>query len=156
LLYFRRGGGKPVLLLGRGATEQGNRGVPLDDILSEHRWRTPLITTAYTHMEVFAAARLPLAQRMALMRAVPAIFRARWLPWLQQEVTSLRTALPALLQMISSAPAVATAWQARTLSDVLIAAQTILPEEDLSPTLLELTSIAGDAQRTAAPPAPAV
>ena len=33
LLYWRRGGGKPVSQLARGATEQGNRGVPLDDIL---------------------------------------------------------------------------------------------------------------------------
>ena len=67
-LYWRRGGGKPVMLLGRGATEQGNRGVPLDDVLAEQRWRTPLITTAYTHMEVFAAVRLPLPQRLLLMR----------------------------------------------------------------------------------------
>ena len=62
-LYWRRGGGKPVMLLGRGATEQGNRDVPLDDVLADQRWRTPLITTAYAHMEAFAVARLPLSQR---------------------------------------------------------------------------------------------
>jgi hypothetical protein len=156
LLYFRRGGGKPVLLLGRGATEQGNRRVPLDDILSEHRWRTPLIMTAYTHMEVFAGVRLPLPQRVALMRAVPAIFRTRWLPWMQHEVASLRAALPALLQVVASATAVEAAWLARTLADVLTAAQTILPEADLSLALLELTSIAAEAQLGAASPAPAV
>ena len=72
------------MLLGRGTTEQGNRGVPLDDILAEQRWRTPLITTACTHLEVFAVTRLPLPQRVALMRAVREIFRARWLPLLQQ------------------------------------------------------------------------
>jgi len=94
LLFWRRGGGKSVMLLGRGATEQGNRGVPLDDLLAEQRWRTPLITTAYTHMEVFAAARLPLAQRTALLQAVPEIFRARWLPRLQREAADLRSALP--------------------------------------------------------------
>ncbi len=43
VLYWRRGGGKSVMLIGRGATEQGNRDVPLDDILSDQRWRTPLI-----------------------------------------------------------------------------------------------------------------
>lgn len=149
LLYWRRGGGKPVLLLGRGATEQGNRGVPLDDIAAEHRWRTPLITTAYTHMEMFAATRLPLPQRSALMRAVPDIFRARWLSWMRQEVESLRAALPTLLQATASASPVEAAWLARTVGDVLIGAHTIMPEEDLSLAMLELIAIAGQTRQAA-------
>ena len=144
LLYWRRGGGKPVMLLGRGATEQANRGVPLDDVLAEQRWRTPLITTAYTHMEVFAAARLPLPQRLLLLQSVPEIFRARWLSLMQREVTSLRGALPELLRMISIVEPVEANWLARVLIEVLLGAQTLLPEEDLTLALLEVTALAGE------------
>jgi hypothetical protein len=146
-LYWRRDGGKPVHLLARGATEQGNRGVPLDDVLAEHRWRTPLITTAYTHMEAFAATRLPLAQRFELMRSVPEIFRARWLPFMRQEAASLHAALPGLLARIAGADTIEASWLARTLSDVLIGAQTLLPEEDFTLALLEVAAACGEAQR---------
>jgi glycosyltransferase involved in cell wall biosynthesis len=149
-LYWRRGGGKPVLLLGRGATEQGNRGVPLDDVLAEHRWRTPLITTAYAHMETFATVRLPLPQRLELMRAVPEIFRARWLPWIQHEAASLRAWLPGLLDAIVSADPVEAGWLARTLTEVLLGAQALLPEEDFTLALLEVAAAAGETRRAAA------
>lgn len=149
LLYWRRGGGKAVILLGRGATEQGNRGVPLDDVLAEHRWRTPLITTAYTHMEVFAAARLPLPQRLALMAAVPEIFRARWLPAMQHEAASLHAALAAMLAVMRAAEPFAARWLARTLTDVLLGVQAIVPEQDVTLALLEVTALAGEAHRPA-------
>lgn len=139
-LYWRRDGNKPVKLLARGATEQGNRGVPLDDVLAEHRWRTPLITTAYTNMETFASARLPLEQRLALMRSVPEIFRARWLPLMRREAASLRAALPELLASIAEDDAIEACWLARTLSEVLIGAQTLLPEEDFTLALLEVAA----------------
>jgi hypothetical protein len=142
LLYWRRGGGKPVLLLGRGAAEQGNRGVPLDDILAEQRWRTPLITTAYAHMEMFASVRLPLSERMALMHAVPEIFRARWLPWMQREAAELRAALPTLLRVIAAADRIEAGWLARSLTDELLGAQAMLPKEDFTLPLLELTAVA--------------
>ncbi len=143
-LYWRRGGGKPVMLLGRGATEQGNRGVPLDDVLAEQRWRTPLITTAYAHMEMFAAVRLPLEQRLALMRAVPEIFRARWLSLMQREAVALRAALPGLLQAIAAGDPVEANWQARTLTDALLGAQAMLPEADFTLALLEVAALAGE------------
>lgn len=127
-LYWRRGGGKPVMEIGRGATEQGNRGVPLDDVLSEHRWRTPLITTAFTHMEVFAAARLPLELRIRLMRAVPEVFRARWLPFMLREAEALRKDLPELLGRMHDTDIVARRWQARAITELLQAAQAIVPE----------------------------
>jgi glycosyltransferase involved in cell wall biosynthesis len=149
-LYWRRGGGKPVLLIGRGATEQGNRGVPLDDVLAEHRWRTPLITTAYTHMEAFAAVRLPLSQRIELMRAVPEIFRARWLPWMQQEAASLQACLPGLLDAIASSSPVEAGWLARTLTEVLHGAQALLPEEDFTLALLEVAAAAGEPRQAPA------
>jgi hypothetical protein len=145
VLYWRRGGGKPVMLLGRGATEQGNRGVKLDDTLSEQRWRTPLITTAYAHMEVFAVTRLPLPQRIALLRAVPEIFRARWLPWMRREATDLRAALPGLLQAIATAEPVEASWLARSVTEVLLGAQALLPEDGFDGDLLAVAAVGGEA-----------
>jgi hypothetical protein len=148
-LYWRRGGGKPVMLLGRGATEQGNRGVPLDDVLGEQRWRTPLITTAYTHMEAFAAVRLPLPQRLRLMDAVPEIFRGRWLSLMQREAVALRGALPGLLQTIAEADALEANWLSRTLTDVLLGVQAMLPEADFTLALLEVAALAGETRHPA-------
>ncbi len=141
VLYRRRGGGKPVMLLGRGATEQGNRGVPLDDVLSEQHWRTPLISTVATHLEVFALVRLPLEQRMALMRSVPEIYRARWLPLFQRETADLRAALPGLLDQIAAAEPVAARCLARSVIDALLGAQALLPEEDFSNDLLAVMAV---------------
>ena len=111
--------------LARGTTEQGNRGVALDDVLGDQRWRTPLITTAYTHVEAFVAARLPLEQRQLLVGMVPGIFRGRWLPLMRREVEMLRTALPGLLHEIATI------------------ARLILPEEDLSLPLMEIAALTG-------------
>ncbi len=144
-LFWRRGGGKPVLQLARSSTEQGNRGVPLDDVLGEQRWRTPLITNAYTHMEMFAAVRLPLPQRLELMQAALEIFRARWLPCMQQEAASLRAALPGLLEVLASAKPIEAAWLARTLTDALLGAQTVLPEYRFADELLAVAAVSGEA-----------
>ena len=94
VLYWRRDGGKPVLTLARAATEQARAGLPLDDTLAEQRWRTPLITTAYAHQEMFAAARLAHVERLGLMRDAAAIFRSRWLRDLRREAAALATTLP--------------------------------------------------------------
>lgn len=157
-LYWRRGGGQPVLRLARATTGQGNRGVPLDDVLGEHRWRTPLITTAYAHMEAFAEAPLPLSQRQELMRMVPIVFRARWLPQMQREAAELHKVLPYLLRGIASTEPNEAAWLARTLSEVLIGAQAILPEEDFTVELLEVAAVTGEAiqvaVKSAQPPIP--
>jgi hypothetical protein len=144
LLYWRHGGGKPVMQIGRGATEQGNRNVPLDDVLSEQRWRTPLITTAYTHMEVFAAVRLPLSERSRLIHAVPTIFRGRWLPWMLQEARELRAALPQLLQAIAAADPIDARWLARSVTEVLLGAQALLPEENFADDLLAVAATSGE------------
>jgi len=127
ILYRRRGGGKPVMLIGREATEAGNRDVPLDDDLAEQRWRAPLITTAHMHLEVSAVARLPEVQRAALMHSVPAIFRARWLPLFQREAADLRAALTGLMERIA-ARSMTGAWLAHSVAEVLLAAQMMLPE----------------------------
>ena len=143
-MYWRRGGGQPVLRLARAMTEQGNRGVPLDDVLGEQRWRTPLITTAYAHMEVFAQVPLPLSQRQHLMRLVQAIFRMRWLPLMQAEAAQLHEAIPKLLNDIATAQPIEVAWLARILTEVLVGAQAILPEEDFARELLEVAAISGE------------
>jgi glycosyltransferase involved in cell wall biosynthesis len=143
-LYWRRDGGKPVLQLARSATEQGCRGVPLEDELAEQSWRTPLITTAYAHIEMFAAARLALKDRLALMRAVPDIFRARWLSFMQGEAAALQHELPALLAQLKRIDGAARWWQARAIAEALVAAQTMVPEVDNCLGLLELTALASE------------
>jgi hypothetical protein len=144
-LFRRHGGGKPVLLIARAMTEQGNRGVPLDDMLSEQRWRTPLITTAYAHMEAFAAAPLPLPQRLRLLQMAPVIFRARWLPLMRREAAQMRGELPGLLHSIATAAEpIAAACLARSVTEVLLGAQAILPEEDFTLALLEVAALYGE------------
>lgn len=149
-LYLRRDGGKPVLALARAATEQGMRGVALDDVLAEQRWRTPLITTAYAHLECFAAARLALAERAGLMRAAVAVFRARWLPALRREAEALRALLPALTARLAALDPVLAQWLARNLAEAVRAVETLLPEEDFTDAQLEIAALAGEARRPAA------
>ena len=151
VLYGRRGGGKPVMLIGRGATEAGNRNVPLDDDLAEQRWRAPLITTAHTHLEVFAVARLPQAQRATLMRSAYEIFRARWLPLFQREADQLRAALPELMERIATAEPIPAAWLTRSVGEVLLAAQTMLPEAGFSGDILSLAALSDEVSTSAAP-----
>ena len=150
VLYWRRDGGKPVLTLARAATEQARAGLPLDDTLAEQRWRTPLITTAYAHQEMFAAARLPHAERLALMHDAADIFRARWLPQLQREAAVLASALPGLIAETSAADPTEARWLARTIGDAITAAAAIVPEVDLTLFRLELSALAGEPCRVAA------
>lgn len=149
-LYRRRDGGKPVLQLARAATEQGMRGVGLDDVLAEQRWRTPLITTAYAHLEAFAAARLPAAERARLMHLAVAVFRARWLPALRAEAQRLRALLPALTARLASLDPVIRHWHARALAEAVRGAETILSDEDFTAEQLEIAALAGAAARQAA------
>lgn len=121
VLYLRRGGGKPVAQIARAATEVAQRGLPFDDALADLTWTTPLITTAYAHVETFAVARLPQPQRAALMAAAPRIFRARWDKLLRQEAAAFRAALPRLR-------AVPGAWRERQIAAVLAAIATVLPD----------------------------
>jgi hypothetical protein len=136
-----------VLELARVSTEQGTRGIPLDGLLAEQRWRTPLITTAYAHIEAFVAARLSEAERGALMRAVPAIFAGRWLPALRREAAQLRHAMPGLLGPLADADPTTTQWLAQKLTDAVRAVETILPDEDFTMTHLEIAAAAGEAGR---------
>lgn len=146
-LYWRRDGGKPVLHLARNSTEQGTRGLVLDGMLAEQRWRTPLITTAHAHLEAFAAARLPEAERLALMQTAIDVFRRRWLPALQREAAALRAHLPGLIAAIAHADGLAGPWLARNVSDAIRGVETLLPEEDFTMALLEIAALSGETHR---------
>ncbi len=138
-LFWRRDGGKPVAALAPSCTEAAQRGLPLDDALAEQRWRTPLITTAYAHLEQFAIARAPTVLRAELMRRAPEIFRRRWLPLLLQEAARFRAMLPT---------AAVDRWQARRLEEAIAAVQAILPDQDFSAELMRM--VAAGEVRTAA------
>jgi len=146
-LYWRRDGGKPVLHLARAATAQAHTGLDLEDPLAEQRWRTPLITTAYAHLEMFAESRLPGSERLAMMQAVPGIFRGRWLPWMQQEAASLGAKLPAMLERIRASEGVLRGWMARTLAETLQGAAAIVPEVNLAASMFELTVLAASVEQ---------
>ena len=118
-LYLRRDGGKPVAQLARAATEQARAGLPLDDTLAEQRWRTPLITTAYAHLEMAAATRLSHGDRLQVMRDARAIFRGRWLNALIGEGEALHAALPRLLAELRDSSPFEVAWMRRSLSEAL-------------------------------------
>src|SRR5580658_9086603 len=140
-LYWRRDGGKPVLQLARAATEQARAGLPLDDTLAEQRWRTPLITTAYAHLEMAAATRLPHADRLRLMADAREIFRARWLAWLICEAEALQQAMPALLSKLRHASPLEANWMTRSLTEALHSAATIVPEVSCTAAAAELAAL---------------
>ena len=140
-LYWRRDGGKPVIQLARAATEQARAGLPLDDTLAEQRWRTPLITTAYAHLEMAAATRLPHADRLRLMADAQAIFRARWLGLLVREAEALRAAMPGLISALRCAAPLEAVWMARSLTAALHGAAIIVPEVILRDAATDLASM---------------
>ncbi len=149
-LFWRRDGGKPVQLLAPACTEAVQRGLGLDDVLSEHRWRTPLTTTAYAHIETFAVVPLDAGTRRDLMGWVPRIFQARWGAALQQEANAFRRALRGLIDAMAGTDRVTASWMARQLSDAVRAVETILPGQDFVAEHLEIAALAGEAGRRAA------
>ena len=150
VLYWRRDGGRPVAALARAATEQARAGLPLDDTLAEQRWRTPLITTAHAHQEMFAAARLPHRDRLAMMEAAATIFRGRWLRELRREAASLAADLPARIAALGALGPVEARWHAQALHAAIAAAAAIVPEIDLTMFALELAARAGEPRHAAA------
>ncbi len=145
-LYWRRDGGKPMLQLARAATEQARAGLPLDDTLAEQRWRTPLITTAYAHLEMAAATRLPHADRLRLMTDTREIFRARWLALLIREAEALQQAMPALLAELRHASPLEASWMQRSLTEALHGAATIVPEVRVAIIVPEVPATAAAAE----------
>lgn len=90
VLYWRRNGGGPVSRLARECTAYSQRRLPVDDALADFGWRTPLITTAFNHLEVFALARVAPELRPRLMALAVRVFRDRWLPLMRREAAAFR------------------------------------------------------------------
>ncbi|MGH7079483.1 MAG: glycosyltransferase family 2 protein [Acetobacteraceae bacterium] len=141
ILFWRHDGGRPVYELARRATLSANRRQPLDGPLAEHRWRTPLITTAVAHLETFAVARIDQELRGALMTAVPKVFRDRWMPMLLAEASALRRALPALMSAIDRLDPALQSWAAAGLAASLGEVQAIVPEANFSAALSDLAML---------------
>ena len=150
VLYWRRDGGRPVAALARSATAQARVGLPLDDSLAEQRWRTPLITTAWAHLEMLSAVALPHAERLALMADAVAIFRARWLPLLRREAAALAAWLPEPIVALNRYDPLEARFAASSLAAAIEAAGALVPEIDLTMHSLELAARAGAPRRAAA------
>jgi len=139
-LYWRREPVAGSVCRRRAATEQARAGLPLDDTLAEQRWRTPMITTAYAHLEMAAATRLPHADRLALMHDAQMIFRGRWLAGLLREAEALYAALPALVAELRDVSPLEAAWLTRSLTEAVRGAATIVPEVTPSAAASELAA----------------
>ena len=150
LLYWRRDGGRPVLTLARAATAQGRVGLPLDDTLAEARWRTPLITTAWAHLEMLAAVALPHPVRLGLMEDAAAIFRARWRDLLRAEAAGLDAWLPGRIAALDACSPLEARFHASALAEAIAAAGALVPEVDLTMHARELAARAGAPRRAAA------
>ncbi len=141
-LYWRRDGARPVLDLARAATIQARAGLPAEDLLGDQRWRTPLITTAFAHVETFAAARLPLEDRRALINDVAPIFRDRWLAAMLREAMALGLAMPELIARVQDVDPVEARLIAASLACAMHASEALVPEVDLTEPLIELAAVA--------------
>ena len=146
-LYWRRGGGGAVARLARECTAYSQRGLPVDDALADPSWRTPLISTAFNHVEVFSLARVEPSLRRRLMALAVQVFRARWLGLMQREAAALRAQLPTLMAALAEQDGAAAGWMARQLTDALMAVETMLPEEDFTLAHLEIATLAAERMR---------
>ncbi|MEO8714364.1 MAG: hypothetical protein ABI369_05070, partial [Acetobacteraceae bacterium] len=136
-------GGKPVAHLARAATAQVRAGLPADDPLGEPSWRTPLITTAFGHVEMFAATSLPLPDRRALIAEVAPIFRARWLASMRHEAAAFRAVLPGLIGQVQEADPMEAHLASGELARAMHASEALVPEVDLTAMRIELAAVAG-------------
>jgi hypothetical protein len=126
VLYFRRDGGKPVRDIARACNEAVQRGHELADQWTDFLWMTPLITTAFNHIDVFSRARVDQSKRLTLIEDAARIFRARWLPFLKQEAELFALARQDLMAMANRAPRVQAILMKNAIADVDMAIATIL------------------------------
>jgi hypothetical protein len=147
VLYWRRNGGGPVSRLARECTAYSQRGLPVDDAFADFGWRTPLITAAFNHLEVFALARVAPELRPLLMALAVQVFRDRWLPLMRGEAAALRAELPMLLVMLGRQDDGVARWMAQHLTAELTAVETMLPELDFTLEHLEIATLAGGHRR---------
>jgi hypothetical protein len=64
-----------------------------------------------------------------------------------REAEALRADMPALLDRMERSDRVVAHWQAHNIGECVLAAQTIVPEVDFSPVLLELAAFTGEPTR---------
>jgi hypothetical protein len=140
-LYWRRDGGKAVLELARSATMQARSGLPAEDLLGDPRWRTPLITTAFAHIDAFATAGLRLAERRALISEVAPVFRKRWGTAMRYEATMLRAAWPEMIAHVEAADLAEGRLVASGLAAVVHASEVLMPEVDMTDMRIELAAL---------------
>ncbi len=153
-LFWRRDGGKPVDVIARGATLAAQRGHDVDGVLCDPHWRTPLITTAHTHLLTLAAADLPEPERLRLLGAVPGLFRARWLAPMRAEWAALRRDLPALLDALAGLRSPLFELRATALGGLLQAVAAILPDMGAGEAAREVAAVTpADPIRAASPAA---
>ncbi len=126
-LYWRRDGGKPVAAIARACTEATQRGLGLEDSTTDLRWLTPLITTAYTHIETFAVARVTAQERAALMADAVAVFHARWGALLLAEARAFMRARPGLAARAAASGEPLAGWMRAQIAAVDAAVAALVP-----------------------------
>ncbi len=124
---------------------QARAGLPAEDLLGDPRWRTPLITTAFAHVEAFATTSLRLADRRALISEVAPAFRKRWGAAMHYEATTLRAAWPELIAQVEAADFAEGRLIASGLAAVMHASEALVPEVDMTEMRIELAAVAGSA-----------
>jgi glycosyltransferase involved in cell wall biosynthesis len=131
VLYWRRGGGRPVRDLARAATVEAARGVALDASLADPLWRLPCITTVYAHIENFAVARLSIDQRVRLIADVQTCFGQRWYPLMQAELAVFRRYVLSATRRLDEDGEAVRDFGCLHLARMLTAVATVLPAADL-------------------------
>ena len=131
VLYWRRGGGRPVRDLARAATVEAARGIALDTPVADPLWRLPCITTAYAHIENFSVARLSMDQRARLIADVQTCFGQRWYPLMQAELAVFRRHVRSATARFDEHGAAMRNFGGLQLMRMLTAVATVLPDADL-------------------------
>lgn len=97
VLFFRRDGPAPLHQLARNASLAWSRARSADDLFDDFGALAPYTTCLWAHLETFALARLPEAQRAALIELAREMLTARWAHGFNQERDALLAALPRLI-----------------------------------------------------------
>ena len=146
LLYWRRGGGRPVRDLARAATAETTRAIPPDPLLDDPLWRTPCITTAYAHVENFAVARLPAAMRRDLIGRATHVFARRWGPIMRRELADVRDHIDLTIARAEGRSQPTRLQAHLQLVRLLTALQLLLPGADLTREHARLAALIGAPQ----------
>lgn len=97
VLFFRRDGPAPLRQLARNASLAWSRARSADDLFGDVGALAPYTTCLWAHLETFALARLPKAERAALIELAREILTARWARCFCEDRDALINALPRLI-----------------------------------------------------------